>query len=137
MKRVPSSRVLVVVAVLGAGLLVTSCGDLGAPEPATEQGDSFVSTWRVFLYGAIAVTQEAGGLRLGVGPEMAGRLEHWQHDTFRVVWDMAWLDPLWLRFDVNARGEVARALLGDLGQPDATLQSFAREAAGADAPSAP
>jgi cytochrome c oxidase subunit 2 len=54
-KRVPSSRVLVVVAVLGAALLVTSCGDLGAPEPATEQGDSFVSTWRVFLYGAIAV----------------------------------------------------------------------------------
>jgi cytochrome c oxidase subunit 2 len=37
------------------GLTLAACGDLGAPPSATEQGDSFTSTWRVFLYGAIAV----------------------------------------------------------------------------------
>jgi CubicO group peptidase (beta-lactamase class C family) len=100
--------------------------------------DRYAGRYSDPLYGSVDVTRGADGLRVGVGPEMTGRLEHWQHDTFRVVWDMAWLDPLWLRFDVNARGDVARALLGDLGQPDATLMGFARENAGAaDAPPAP
>src|SRR5690606_18185550 len=34
----------------------SGCGNGGAPESATEQGDAFTSTWRVFLYGAIAVS---------------------------------------------------------------------------------
>ena len=41
---------------IAPAVLVTACGELGAPSSATEQGDSFTSTWRVFLFGAVAVS---------------------------------------------------------------------------------
>jgi hypothetical protein len=79
------------------------------------------------LYGPAKVIAEGSGLRLVLAQELGGRLEHWHYDTYRTVPDLAWVDPLYVRFGVDAQGLVSRVALGDLGQPEAAWASFARQ----------
>lgn len=79
------------------------------------------------LYGPAKVIAEGSGLRLVLGQELGGRLEHWHYDTYRIVPELAWVDPLYVRFGVDAQGRVSRFALGDLGQPEADWTSFARQ----------
>ena len=37
---------------------------------------------------------EGSGLRLVLGQELGGRLEHWNYDTWKTVPDMEWVDPV-------------------------------------------
>lgn len=42
------------------------------------------------LLGRVTVTESSGKLRMEAGPALAGRLEHWQYDRFRVSYDDRW-----------------------------------------------
>jgi CubicO group peptidase (beta-lactamase class C family) len=60
-------------------------------------------------YGQARVTLEDGRLVVRIGPQLKGVAEHWHFDTFRVVWEYAYDQPLLLTFELSARGEVTRA----------------------------
>lgn len=42
---------------------------------------------------------------------MVGTLSHWQHDTFRVDWDDAAIEPAYISFARDAAGKVERATM--------------------------
>ena len=66
----------------------------------------YVDPW----YGPIAVTAGKGGLRVDFTPtpNMAGRLEHYQYDTFVTRFDDPAIEPAYLTFALDADGKVAR-----------------------------
>lgn len=59
------------------------------------------------LYGAVVVTYTGGALGLQRGPGFIGKLEHWNYDTFRSVWDTAWIDPSLVSFSLDTKGAIA------------------------------
>jgi DNA ligase D-like protein (predicted 3'-phosphoesterase) len=48
--------------------------------------DAYAGTYTDDLYGELRIELEDGGLVLRYAPEYVADLEHWHHDTFRVVW---------------------------------------------------
>lgn len=70
----------------------------------------YAGTYRDAWYGAIAITQARGKLRIDFTktPNMAGTLTHWQYDTFRADWDDTSLEPAYVTFALDADGKVAR-----------------------------
>lgn len=110
--------------------------ELGRPEPATTRTLFAVgSTTKAMtaadyadaLYGKAKVVADGSGLQLVLGQELGGRLEHWHYDTYKTVPDLAWVDPVYVRFGVDAQGRVSRLVLGDLVRPEEAWASFARQ----------
>lgn len=56
------------------------------------------------LYAAARVEQAGDGLRLILGPGLAGTLSHWHFDTFRVDFDAAWRGWTLVTFQLDDRG---------------------------------
>jgi len=54
----------------------------------------YAGTYRDPWYGDVAIERDGKGLRMRFTrtPELTGRLEHWQHDSFIVRWDARWLN---------------------------------------------
>jgi cytochrome c oxidase subunit 2 len=48
-------RIAVVGLIAALSLLLAGCGNLGLPDPATQQGDSSRNLWRIFVWTAIAI----------------------------------------------------------------------------------
>jgi CubicO group peptidase (beta-lactamase class C family) len=78
------------------------------------------------LYGTATVTEEAGSLLMAREGELRARLEHWSHDTWKATWDMDWVSPVFVRFEVDARGRASRLFLGDLDDPSDQWTDLAR-----------
>ena len=78
------------------------------------------------LYGEVTVKEEGAALRLAQGPELRARLEHWNYDTWKVVWDMEWVAPTFLRFTLGAQGGARALEIGGLDDPDEAKARFAR-----------
>lgn len=74
--------------------------------PLQRYAGSYADPW----YGPIAITSGGGGLRIDFkqSPGLAGRLEHWQHDTFRTRWDEPSYENAYVTFALDAEGKVAR-----------------------------
>lgn len=70
--------------------------------------EQYAGTYADSLYGAVTVTMEEGALRYRFSSTQAGTLEHWQYDTFRVVWDDWWRGRSTITFGVNAAGAADR-----------------------------
>lgn len=81
-------------------------------EPSLEL-EAYTGTYSDRLYGTLEVTldEDADALRLRYG-RMAGRLEHWHFDTFRVHWDRAWRGNRLVQFRLGEDGEVERVQMG-------------------------
>ncbi|NUQ10994.1 MAG: serine hydrolase [Gemmatimonadaceae bacterium] len=60
------------------------------------------------LYPTVTVTHENGRLRYRFSSTQAGTLEHWQYDTFRVLWDDWWRGRTTVTFGVGANGSADR-----------------------------
>lgn len=58
------------------------------------------------LAGEATVSKTDEGLRLSLGPRLAGNLEHWHHDVFRVSWDRKWQGKSFVSFHLGIEGEV-------------------------------
>jgi len=58
------------------------------------------------LAGDASVSKSGDGLRLSLGPTLAGSLEHWHYDVFRVSWDRKWQGKAFVSFHLGVEGEV-------------------------------
>jgi len=72
--------------------------------------DRYVGTYRDPWYGAVVVTREGKGLHINftTTPRMAGRLDHWQYDSFVTRFDDKAIEPAYVTFALDADGKVAR-----------------------------
>ena len=79
---------------------------IGPLLPLARYAGRYVDPW----YGPITVGADAKGLTIDFTPtpRMAGRLEHFQYDTFITRFDDPALEPAYLTFALDADGKVAR-----------------------------
>jgi len=91
----------------------------GARSEGTEPSlalDAYAGTYVDSLYPPARVTWRNGGLRLVLGPQLSGELDHWEHDTFRVTWDRAELGANLVTFHVTADSTPGRLEMRILGR---------------------
>jgi CubicO group peptidase (beta-lactamase class C family) len=53
------------------------------------------------LFGRMTIVEEGGRLKVDAGPALKGKLEHWQYDRFRAVWDDRWQGTDILSFTIG------------------------------------
>lgn len=75
--------------------------------------EKYAGTFVDSLYGKIAITMENGALRYRFSSTQAGTLEHWQYETFRVVWDDWWRGRSTVTFGVGPNGSADRLDVGN------------------------
>jgi CubicO group peptidase (beta-lactamase class C family) len=82
----------------------------------------YAGTYRDPWYGDVAVTGSADGLRIDfkTTPRMAGKLVHWQYDTFVTRFDDTTIEPAYVSFALDPAGKVSRVSL----QPESPLADF-------------
>ena len=70
----------------------------------------YTGRYRDPWYGPIAIEEQGGRLRIDFlqTPGMVGSLRHWQYDTFRADWDDASIEPAFVSFSLDAKGQVAQ-----------------------------
>ncbi len=85
--------------------------------------ERYAGTYRDPWYGDVAVTGTADGLRIDFKstPRMAGKLVHWQYDTFVTRFDDKAIEPAYVTFALDADGKVI-ARLDEGGEPDRRFQ---------------
>ena len=66
------------------------------------------------LYPPITITNENGALRYRLGTTQAGTLEHWQFDSFRVVWDDWWRGRSTITYTISPNGAAERLAIGNV-----------------------
>jgi hypothetical protein len=74
----------------------------------------YAGTYADSLFGTAAVQLRNGVLTLQSGTA-TGRLEHWQNDSFRVVWSDPFWDASYVSFVIDPNGTVAELRLLDGG----------------------
>lgn len=84
--------------------------------------EHYVGTYRDPWYGDIAVTRAADGLRIDfkTTPRMAGRLVHWQYDSFVTRFDDKAIEPAYVTFALDAEGKVDRVTM----KPESPIADF-------------
>jgi CubicO group peptidase (beta-lactamase class C family) len=88
---------------------------LAARDPASKPSlplSGYAGTWRDPWYGDVAIELRGGKLqmRFGKTPQLAGDLEHWQHDTFIVRWHDRGLNAdAFVAFALDADGKPREA----------------------------
>lgn len=68
--------------------------------------EGYVGIYSDPLAGDATVSTGGDGLRLSLGPGLAGNLEHWHHDVFRVSWDRKWQGKGFVSFHLDVEGGV-------------------------------
>jgi CubicO group peptidase (beta-lactamase class C family) len=98
---------------------------IDAAEKKTEQGRAmgtkpslqlarYAGTYGSELYGPLEVLSSDDGLTLKYGPRLAGRLEHWHHDTFLLRWNDKADGRLLATFPLDSRGQIVGVRLEEL-----------------------
>ncbi|HEY4370047.1 MAG TPA: serine hydrolase [Steroidobacteraceae bacterium] len=74
--------------------------------PLGQYAGRYVDAW----YGAIAIGSDPTGLTINFTntPNMGGRLQHWQYDTFIARFDDPGIEPAYVSFGLGAEGKVER-----------------------------
>jgi CubicO group peptidase (beta-lactamase class C family) len=74
--------------------------------PLQQYAGRYVDAW----YGAIAIESDTEGLAINFTntPNMGGRLQHWQYDTFIARFDDPGIEPAYVTFGLGAEGKVER-----------------------------
>lgn len=82
----------------------------------------YAGTYRDPWYGDVAVTSAPDGLRIDfrTTPNMAGKLVHWQYDTFVTRFDDKSIEPAYVTFALDADGKVARVAM----KPESPIADF-------------
>ena len=68
--------------------------------------DKYAGTFRSEMYGETKVTLENEKLVLQFGPNYTGDLQHWNYDTFRVVWRDPMQGKGFVNFRLSTQGKV-------------------------------
>ncbi len=72
-----------------------------APLPLAD----YAGTYSNELYGDVKVSMQGGKLVLRASKRFTGALKHWDHDTFQVQWDYAYLGKGYVTFGLDALGK--------------------------------
>jgi len=96
----------------------TAPANVGPSLPPGRYAGTYGDPW----YGDIVVENGTGGLRIDFRstPRMAGRLEHYQYDTFVTRFDDPALEPAYVTFALDAQGKVTRVTM----QPVSPIADF-------------
>ena len=78
--------------------------------------DRYAGTYRNRLYGDVRITMENGHLVLDYAPDYVADLEHWHHDTFRVVWRRPGFGRDFVTFALNRDAESDELDLSGFGE---------------------
>ena len=68
--------------------------------------EKYAGTFQSEMYGQLKVTLENEKLVLRFGPNFTGDLQHWNYDTFRVVWRDPMQGKGFVNFRLNTQGKV-------------------------------
>lgn len=100
---------LVAGALKSLGAVQAKPAGVGPSLPTARYAGTYADPW----YGDIAVTQGQDGLRIDFKstPRMAGKLEHWQYDTFVTRFDDKTLEPAYVTFGLDADGAIERVTM--------------------------
>ena len=74
--------------------------------------EGYADTYRDAWYGDVVISEAGDGLRINFSrtPDLAGKLEHWQANTFIVRWDQRWLNAdAFITFDLDPDNQVREA----------------------------
>ena len=82
---------------------------------------SYVGSYRHEVCGSLEVTLEGDTLRAAYGG-LAGDLEHWHYDTFRLHFDAAWRGEIPATFQLDASGRPSTVEMGFLGRFDRVVE---------------
>jgi CubicO group peptidase (beta-lactamase class C family) len=74
-------------------------------KPSLAQG-LYVGTYTHEMYGDVTVSEQDGKLVMRFYPGLEGDMEHWHHDTFRVLWRDRTLGDGFVTFTLNVAGKV-------------------------------
>lgn len=80
----------------------------------TAELSAYLGTYSQPLLGDLVVSGERDRLRLRLGT-IAGTVEHWHHDVFRVTWDLAAYGTSMLEFTLDPDGVPSRLALEETG----------------------
>jgi CubicO group peptidase (beta-lactamase class C family) len=68
--------------------------------------NQYLGTYANEMYGDITVSEENGKLVMRFYPELEGDMEHWQYDTFNIVWRDEMRGDQLVTFTLNSSGKV-------------------------------
>lgn len=73
----------------------------------------YAGTYRDPWYGNIVVSRDKSGLSIDFKstPQMSGRLDHWQYDSFVTRFDDPDIEPAYVTFGLDAEGKVDRVTM--------------------------
>ncbi len=83
---------------------------VGGTEPSLPL-EGYTGIYLDSAYGEGRVSLEEGSLVVEIGPEIRGTMQHWHYDTFRIVWDYAYLGDMLATFELDAAGRVEELVL--------------------------
>lgn len=91
---------------------------------------AYAGDYKDAWYGPVTLRMDAKRLRMDFRqtPDMVGTLTPWRHDTFRVDWDDAAIEPAFATFALDAEGRVARISM----KPVSPLADFSYDYADLD-----
>lgn len=80
--------------------------------PSLQTG-RYAGRYRDPWYGDVVIGEGPQGLTIDftTTPRMEGRLEHWQYDTFKTVFDDPAIEPAFVTFALDAEGAVSRVTM--------------------------
>lgn len=80
--------------------------------PSLQTG-RYAGRYRDPWYGDVVIGEDPQGLTIDftTTPRMEGRLEHWQYDTFKTVFDDLAIEPAFVSFALDAEGAVSRVTM--------------------------
>jgi CubicO group peptidase (beta-lactamase class C family) len=68
---------------------------------------NYAGTYEDPLYGRVIILEHGGKLDIDFGPFNKGKLEHWQYDRFRAVWDSRWAGTDIVSFTIGGDGSAS------------------------------
>lgn len=91
---------------------------VGPSLPLARYAGTYHDPW----YGNVVVTSARDGLHIDftTTPRMAGKLEHWQYDSFVTRFDDKAIEPAYVTFALDADGKVARVSM----KPESPIADF-------------
>jgi CubicO group peptidase (beta-lactamase class C family) len=80
--------------------------NVGPSLPLARYAGTYTDNW----YGEVVIGESQGALAIDFKstPRMAGRLEHWQYDSFITRFDDPAIEPAYVTFDLDEAGHITR-----------------------------
>ncbi len=76
--------------------------------------ESYTGKFEDPLYGTAEVTIKNGSLFIRINQKLTGKIEHWNYDSFRILYDKEWNGKDIISFRLNTLGKVSELVMGGM-----------------------